>query len=238
MIVDEAHNARTALSFQTLAGLAPWMVVELTATPQLQSDPEKGLHPSNVLFHISAADLKAEEMIKLPVRLNTDADWRKVIGQACDCQMALEEEAQREEAETGEYIRPIILFQAQSASKTDPYRLTPDRVKQHLVDDRGIPKDRIVIHSAGKSELDAVPASRRGAARCALSSPSSDCAKVGIARSLCALLGGGTELAGGGRTKAPGAEKMIDRLFIRSNRIQASESRGNGERNRADGLLS
>lgn len=155
VIVDEAHNARTALSFQTLHGLAPSMILELTATPQIDTDPEKGVPPSNVLFHISAAELKAEEMIKLPVRLNTDADWRKVIGQACDCQTALEKEAGREEAETGEYIRPIILFQAQSASKTDPHRLTPDRVKEHLVK-RGIPEAQIVIHGAGKSELDAI----------------------------------------------------------------------------------
>lgn len=157
VIVDEAHNARTALSFQMLERLSPSMILELTATPELRNDAERGLHPSNVLYHISAAELKAEEMIKLPVRLQTDPDWRKTIGQALDCQKMLEEEAKAEEEETGEYIRPVILFQAQSASKTDPHRLTPDEVKKFLVDDKRVSPAAIAIHGAGKAELDSVP---------------------------------------------------------------------------------
>ncbi len=157
VIVDEAHNARTALSFQTLAQLAPSMILEMTATPELRHDPEKGLQPSNVLFHVSAAELKAEEMIKLPVRLQTDPDWRKAIAQALDCQTALEDAATAEEAETGEYIRPIVLFQAQSASKSDPHRLTPDAVKAYLIDDKRVAPEQIAIHGAGKAELDDIP---------------------------------------------------------------------------------
>ena len=81
VIVDEAHNARTPLSFDTLQRFDPSLILELTATPQLQKDVANEVYPSNVLFHVSAADLKAEGMIKLPIRLNPDADWRKVIGQ-------------------------------------------------------------------------------------------------------------------------------------------------------------
>lgn len=152
VIVDEAHNARTPMSFQTLARLEPSMVLELTATPEL----EKGEAPSNVLYHVSAAELKAEEMIKLPVRLQTDADWKKVVGQALDCQDYLEKWAQAEEAATGEYIRPIVLIGAQSKSKTDPDRLTPERVVQFLTDDKRIDRTQIAIHGAGKAELDDV----------------------------------------------------------------------------------
>jgi type III restriction enzyme len=157
VIVDEAHNARTALSFDTLQRFDPSMILELTATPQLNKDMAKDRYPSNVLFHVSAAELKAEEMIKLPIRLNTDADWRKVIGQALDCQRALEEAAQAERADTGEYIRPIILFQAQSKSRTDPHRLTPEAVVQFLTDDKRIPRAQIAIHATGHAELDAIP---------------------------------------------------------------------------------
>ena len=156
VIVDEAHNARTALSFDTLQRFDPSIILELTATPQLQKDVANEVYPSNVLFHVSAAELKAEEMIKLPIRLNTDADWRKVIGQALDCQAALEQAALAEQADTGEYIRPIVLFQAQAKSKTDPHRLTPEVVVQFLTDDKRLPRDQIAIHATGHAELDAI----------------------------------------------------------------------------------
>jgi len=156
VIVDEAHNARTPLSFETLQRFDPSIILELTATPQLAKDVANEVYPSNVLFHVSAAELKAEEMIKLPIRLNTDADWRKVIGQALDCQSALEAAAVAERADTGEYIRPIILFQAQARSKTDPHRLTPEAVVQFLTDDKRIPRDQIAIHATGHAELDAI----------------------------------------------------------------------------------
>jgi type III restriction enzyme len=156
VIVDEAHNARTPLSFDTLQRFDPSLILEFTATPQLQKDIAKELYPSNVLFHVSAAELKAEQMIKLPIRLQTDADWKKVIGQALDCQTALEAIAKTNEAETGEYIRPIILFQAQSKSKTDQDRITPEVLVQFLTDDKRIPRDQIAIHATGHAELDAI----------------------------------------------------------------------------------
>tara|TARA_R110000868_G_scaffold411715_1_gene707937 strand:+ start:5809 stop:8457 length:2649 start_codon:yes stop_codon:yes gene_type:complete len=156
VIVDEAHNVRGPLSFDTLARFDPSLVLEFTATPQLTHDPVTGNEPSNIVYHVSAAELKAAEMIKLPIRLQTDTDWKKVIGQALDCRVALEEAAQAEQADTGEYIRPIILFQAQSKSKTDPDRLTPDKVASFLTEDKRIPRAQIAIHGGGYKELDAL----------------------------------------------------------------------------------
>ena len=157
VIVDEAHNARTPLSFETLKRFDPSLILELTATPQLQKDVANEIYPSNLLFHVSAAELKAEEMIKLPIRLQTDTDWRKVIGQALDCQKSLEEAAKAERADTGEYIRPVVLFQAQSKSKTDPHRLVPEAVVQFLTEDKRISRDQIAIHATGFAELDTIP---------------------------------------------------------------------------------
>ncbi|MEM9670363.1 MAG: DEAD/DEAH box helicase family protein [Pseudomonadota bacterium] len=154
VIVDEAHNARGPLSFDTLARFDPSLILELTATPQLERDAKTGNEPSNVVYHVSAAELKAAEMIKLPIRLQTDADWKKVIGQAIDCREALEKEAQAEKEETGEYIRPIILFQAQAKSRNDPDRLTIDKVVEHLVEERRIPRAQIALHGQGHKELD------------------------------------------------------------------------------------
>lgn len=155
VIVDEAHNARTDLSFKTLAGFDPSLILELTATPQLASNPARGEYPSNVLFHVSAAELKAEDMIKLPIRLNTDRDWLQVIGQARDCRAMLEEAARAERAATGEYIRPIILFQAQSKAAADPDRLTIEKVYGALRE-AGVPENQIARHGGGFNELDAI----------------------------------------------------------------------------------
>lgn len=154
IIVDEAHNSRTDLSFETLARFDPSLILELTATPQTKKNAEKGLFPSNVLYHVSAAELKAAQMIKLPIRLETEADWKKIIGQALDCQNELEKIADSYKVETGEYIRPIILFQAQSASKNDPDRLTPERVVEYLSADKRIPRNQIAIHAKSFKELD------------------------------------------------------------------------------------
>lgn len=153
VIVDEAHNARTALSFDTLARFSPSLILELTATPQTEHKPARDKHASNILYSVSAAELKAEEMIKMPIKLTTDANWQKTIGAAFDCREALEEAAKAEEAETGEYIRPIILFQAQSALATDATRITYEKVEQHLKD-RGIPETEIAVHTGNRKDLD------------------------------------------------------------------------------------
>ena len=156
VIVDEAHNARSPLSFDTLSRFDPSLILELTATPQVKNDPAKDLHASNVLYSVSAAELKAEEMIKMPIRLTTDRDWRRTIGAALDCQASLEEAAKAEQADTGEYIRPIVLFQAQSSKKGDDTRITYDKVEEFLKNDKRIPEDQIVVHSGTRKDLDAV----------------------------------------------------------------------------------
>jgi len=156
VIVDEAHNARASLSFDTLQRFDPSLILELTATPKTEPDRDGQNPPSNILFHVSAAELKAEEMIKLPIRLQTDSDWQRIIGQALDCQKALEDAAKAEYSDTGEYIRPIILFGAQSASQTDPNRLTPAKVADFLTEDKRIPREQIAIHATGHNDLDKV----------------------------------------------------------------------------------
>ena len=156
VIVDEAHNSRSDLSFQTLARFSPSLILELTATPQTEHSPARDKHASNILYSVSAAELKAEEMIKMPIRLTTDADWTKTVGAALDCQRMLEEAARAEEQETGEYIRPIILFQAQSASKNDPHRLTWDVIEKHLLEDQRILTEQIAVHTGPRKDLDAI----------------------------------------------------------------------------------
>ena len=147
VIVDEAHNARTELSFETLARFEPSLILEMTATPILT-----GEHASNILSSVSAAELKVEEMIKMPITLTTDIDWQQTVGAALDCQRELEEKAKEEEQKTGEYIRPIALFQAQSNTGSDP--ITHDKLKKFLIEDKHIPEDQIAVHTGSYKDLD------------------------------------------------------------------------------------
>lgn len=151
VIVDEAHNARTALSFTTLARLAPSLILELTATPA----PD-----SNVLHHVSAAELKAADMIKLPIVLRGRSDWKETVRDARAWLEILTDKARVEEAATGEFIRPVMLLQAQPNSK-DGGRITVDVLKAALIDDFQIPADQIALATGSQWELDGIDLSAR-----------------------------------------------------------------------------
>jgi type III restriction enzyme len=147
IIVDEAHNARTDLSFEVLARFNPACIVEFTATPH------SGEQPSNVLHSVSAAELHAESMIKMPIRLETRVDWKELLSDAVTQRNYLEAIAKEERRETSEYIRPIMLLQAQPKRK-DQETLTVDVVKQCLLDDHHIPEDHIAVATGVEKGLE------------------------------------------------------------------------------------
>jgi type III restriction enzyme len=156
VVMDEAHNARTPLSFDTLARFNPSCIIEFTATPETTHNPEQGLFASNVLHHVSAAELKAEDMVKLPIKLRTHGDWKEIMAETVQMQRTLERVAKDEERQTGEYIRPIVLLQAQPRSQ-ERQTLTVEVVKNSLVDDFKIPDDQIAVatgQTRGIEDLD------------------------------------------------------------------------------------
>ncbi|HNQ24180.1 MAG TPA: DEAD/DEAH box helicase family protein [Phycisphaerae bacterium] len=155
VVVDEAHNARTPLSFDTLARFSPSCIIEFTATPQTEHRPERELFASNVLHHVSAAELKAADMIKLPIRLRTHGEWKEVVASALATRRELEAAAEDEERGSGEYIRPLVLFQAQARSQTRQ-TLTVEVVRQCLIDDFKVPEDEIAVATGQTRELDDV----------------------------------------------------------------------------------
>ncbi|MFH1922519.1 MAG: DEAD/DEAH box helicase family protein [Planctomycetota bacterium] len=152
VIMDEAHNARTQLSFDTLARFNPSCIVEFTATPETTHKPERGQFASNILAHCSAAELKHEDMLKLPIKLETRSEWKEVLSEALKTQRTLEQLAKEEEKQTGEYIRPIVLFQAQPKSQTKE-TLTVEVVRQSLIDDFHIPEGQIAVATGPIKEI-------------------------------------------------------------------------------------
>ncbi|NHQ59730.1 DEAD/DEAH box helicase family protein [Chlorobium sp. BLA1] len=149
IIVDEAHNSRTQLSFETLSRFNPSCIIEFTATPATESNP------SNVLYSVSAAELKADQMIKMPIRLETRPNWKELISDAITLRQHLEQEAIKEKVATGEHIRPIMLIQAQAKSQTHE-TLTVEVVEQCLLDDFNIPIDQIRRATGSDREIDGI----------------------------------------------------------------------------------
>ncbi|MCP5277695.1 MAG: DEAD/DEAH box helicase family protein [Thiobacillus sp.] len=141
VIIDEAHNARTPLSYDTFARLNPAVLIEMTATPI-----RKGSHRSNVLYHVSAEELKTEQMIKLPIVLHTHPNWQEAVRDALLTRHKLAEEARGE----ADYIRPILLFQAEDKSG----EVTVERLKEYLVEQEHISANRIAIATGKQRELD------------------------------------------------------------------------------------
>lgn len=138
-IVDEAHNARTELTFKVLERLNPACVIEFTATPKTT-----GADRSNVLYSVSASRLKDENMIKMPIELLTNKEWQIVVSDAVKKQRELELAAKDEETKTGEYIRPIVLFQAQHDSEKIS-TINVQEVKNFLLTALSIPDEQIAV---------------------------------------------------------------------------------------------
>lgn len=143
VIADEGHNFGTGLSMALLSSFNPSFVLELTATP---------VQRSNVLSEVSALELKQEQMVKLPINLANETHWESALHGAVEKRHELEEAAKQERAETGEYIRPILLVQAEQ-DKENPDKIHVARVKDFLIGKLGIPEPQIKIRTGTKDEL-------------------------------------------------------------------------------------
>jgi len=142
VVVDEAHNNRTHQAFATLQRLAPAAVLEMTATPVLGS---------NVLFHVSAQALQREDMIKLPIVLKEHLhDWRAAVRDAVLSRERLELLA----AQEPDYLRPVLLFQAQPKDGEVPVEV----LLAHLVSPDGekLPREQIAVATGSQKELDGI----------------------------------------------------------------------------------
>jgi len=92
-------------------------------------------------------------MIKLPIVLRRRPQWKEAVQEALAMQAKLEGLAQEEEKATGEYIRPIVLLQAQSKGEG---HITFDLLKKSLLEDFNVPEEQILIATGAKNELDGV----------------------------------------------------------------------------------
>lgn len=139
VIVDESHHTTGELSVEMLKNLNPSFILDLTATPRKNS---------NIISYVDAAQLKAENMVKLPVIVYNRPSQEEVIADALDLRNKLDELAQTNT--DGRYIRPIVLFQAQP--RVAENKETFEKLKERLVK-VGIPEAEIAIKTADINEL-------------------------------------------------------------------------------------
>jgi len=143
VMVDEAHKAGTNLSFEMLVSLRPSCIIEFTATPN--TDPRNG---SNIIFRASAAEVKAAQMIKLPIILTEHPDWRAAVHDAIETRARLAETAKSDTS----YIRPLTLFQAQDKGQ----EVSVEVLKKYLIENENVAPDKIAIATGMQRELDAI----------------------------------------------------------------------------------
>ena len=139
MIVDEAHNAVTGLTRDMQVRLNPCAIIEFTATPRSKS---------NILYSVTAQELKSEDMIKLPIMLSENDTWQSAVNGAVAKRAELAEVAQNDTS----YLRPIVLFQAQSRNQ----EVNVEALKKHLMDIERVPGNSIAVATGDQRELDGI----------------------------------------------------------------------------------
>ena len=158
IVLDEAHKAygqkpENADEFVTAVNrLNPGMVIELSATPNSRR--------SNLLVDVSGVDLKAEEMIKLPVKIKTSAntEWHNTLMAAQARLERLEHEAAALYQAEGRYIRPIAVVRVERTGKDqrDGERVHAEDVREYLTHNLGVGMEEVAVQSSSVRELDRV----------------------------------------------------------------------------------
>lgn len=139
VIIDEAHNNTSELSVEVLQRIQPACIIEFTATPAANS---------NILHAVSALELKAEEMIKLPIILTQHETWQEAIRDSILTRLKLHEIARLDR----DFIHPIVLIQAEEHG----HEVTFNIVRQYLIEQEKIEPERIAVATGVQRELDGV----------------------------------------------------------------------------------
>lgn len=150
-IIDEGHKAYTQTARDTIYGLNPSFVLELSATP-----PE-GV---NKLIEITGTELNDEQMIKLDLHLTNKntSGWQDTLSEASTRRAVLETKAKEHEQNTNIYIRPIMLIQVERTGKDtrDGVFIHAEDVKEYLIKQLAIPETQIAIKSSDKDDIEGI----------------------------------------------------------------------------------
>lgn len=155
VILDEAHKAYGTNSennkefVKSVNYLNPRFVLELSATPKL------GI--SNILMNISGTELKAEEMIKLPIEIHSfiNSNWKYTLAETQKKLNELKKEAEKLHIKENRYIRPMAVIRVEQTGKAQigKGRIHAEDAKEYLIKHLSIPKNQIKIQSSEEKGL-------------------------------------------------------------------------------------
>ncbi len=119
VVMDEGHHGYTENALRTIDGFNPGFMLELSATPRVPQDKEAAASGSNILVDVRGTDLDEAEMIKLPIQVDVRhwTSWQSCLDAGVRRLDALQAEAAQLLAETGRYIRPILLVQVERTGR-------------------------------------------------------------------------------------------------------------------------
>ena len=151
IVMDEGHRGYSASAIETIYGFNPTFQLELSATPKDRAP----LH-ANWLVDIRGIDLASEEMIKLPinVRVKGGKDWRNCLRDALEVLDNLAVHAQKLEANSARYIRPIMLVQVERTGKEqrDGRHIHAQDVRDYLLT-VGLSEHEIAVKTSEVNDL-------------------------------------------------------------------------------------
>ena len=154
VVIDEGHHAYTENALKTIEGFNPSFVLELSATPRVAK--KKGEHGANILVDVRGGDLERAEMIKLPINVDVRPwpDWKACLAASAAKLDELQRETDRLRADTGRYIRPILLVQVErtGADQAESGLIHADHAETYLLQ-LGFSKAQIAIKTSEKDEL-------------------------------------------------------------------------------------
>ena len=156
VILDEAHKAygkanmeRAKQFADTINRLNPRLTLEFSATPNPLI--------SNLLVDITGVELKAEEMIKMPVQIVSQmkSDWKDTLSAAEGELTKIDNAAQRLHQQEARYIRPIAVVRVERTGRDqrDGFRVHAEDVRDYLMQNMGVPREAIRVKSSYDDEL-------------------------------------------------------------------------------------
>jgi type III restriction enzyme len=151
IILDEGHKSYSDLARETLRSFNPCFVLELSATPRMES---------NILVEVTGQELNREEMIKLNLNIfsTTNPGWQATLLDGFHRIQMLDQSAHEFHGNSGRYIRPVCLIQVErTGAKQDTGNLIhANDARRYLIEQCSVDPDKIAIQSAENDGLKGV----------------------------------------------------------------------------------
>jgi len=167
VVLDEQQKAATRLARETLEGLNPAIVVQLSATPKALKLKDGSEIRPNIICRVTGQDLLDEDMIKLPMNIavSGQSSWANTLTAARDKRLSLAKAAAQHADEVGyeRLIRPIVLVQVERTGKDQRgvkirgrRAIHSEDVREYLTQRLGVSANAIAVKSSETDDIEGI----------------------------------------------------------------------------------